>query len=143
MPRISIVPVGNRYADLLDRHIALKGVGPFDPFKGGLLPPRQLEIQLSNNSGIACNLKCRTCQGQNLKPELSPMYKEVSSLIRNLNGQIPLIVISGMNTEPTLNLGLINLIELIKDTGASFGLHTNGVLLPYLEDKVKFISRDV
>jgi len=62
-------------------------------------------------------------------------------LVRNLDGAIDLFVISGANTEPTLNKRLIELLELVKSTGSNFGLHSNGILFPHLETSQSFVQR--
>lgn len=141
MLNLDLRPEANRYSSLLTRHI-LNVRGPdFIPFDGKMTLPRQVEIQLSNDTGVACNLSCRDCQGQMLTPEMASMNGMLYSLIKNLQGRVPLFVISGINSEPTLNPGLIDLIELIKSTGSSYGLHTNGVLLSPLEIKNNFVTR--
>jgi MoaA/NifB/PqqE/SkfB family radical SAM enzyme len=113
----------------------------FKPFSGEPVLPRQLEVHLSNPTGIACNSECIHCQGQNLETEMANFDEALFSLIKKLNGAIPRIVFSGLYTEPTINRNLIDMIELVKATGSSFGLHTNGVLLEMLEGEDQFISR--
>lgn len=135
------IPLANRYADLLKRHLACKRGGDFRPFDGIETSPRQFEIHLSNKGGKRCNVKCDHCQGRNLQQVVEPFDEEVFSLVEGLDGSIPLFVLSGAYTEPTLNGRLIELLELIKRTGSSFGLHTNATLLTKLEKKNRFITR--
>lgn len=114
----------------------------FKPFDGVLTMPKQLEIHLPNASGISCNLKCNHCEGQLLPKEMSDDYLEKAiSLIDQLGGSIPRVVVSGSYSEPTLNPRLISLLEAVKASGSDFGLHTNGTLLSALERKNGFLTR--
>jgi wyosine [tRNA(Phe)-imidazoG37] synthetase (radical SAM superfamily) len=141
MLKLNQIPAANRYAQILTGHLARQQRGEFRPFDGALVLPRQLEIHLSNEAGKRCNVNCVHCQGQNLVQAISPFYDKIASLIAQLKGAIPLFVLSGAYTEPALNARLIDLLELIKSTSASFGLHTNGTLLGALEKKNGFLTR--
>ncbi|MCX5748656.1 MAG: radical SAM protein [Candidatus Saganbacteria bacterium] len=141
MHRANIIPEANRYAQLLTTHITRQRGAAFRPFDGVMTLPRQLEIHLSNDLGKRCNINCIHCQGQHLQQVITPFYDKVSSLVAKLKGRIPLFVLSGAYSEPALNEKLIDLLELIKSTGSSFGLHTNGTLLRGLERKNGFLTR--
>jgi len=113
---------------------------------GGITMPRQLEVHLPPDGkimdpGVRCSLKCRFCQGRGFKPDFANFNKALIHLIQRLDGAIPNIVFSGLYTDPTLNSGLIEIIEEVKKSGANFGIHTNGVLLNQLEKDVGFLSR--
>jgi len=113
----------------------------FRPFDGRPVFPRQIEIHLPNSTMLHCNFKCVHCEGRLVEKDRWSYDKLLFGLIRNLDGRIPNFIISGAYTEPTLNRNLINYIELIKSTGANYGLHTNGLLFACRESKQKFLSR--
>jgi len=133
-------PGAFRYAKLVYRHLTARQPD-FRPFSGSLAVPRQAEFLIGPDRGRPCNLNCWYCEGKLLKKTLQPTIKPLIQLIKDLRGAIPLIVLSGAFTEPTLNPRLIDLLEAIKASGSNFGLHTNGTLLPALEKKQHFISR--
>lgn len=131
-----------QYVALMKEHLGARlGSQPFTPFSGEVILPRQLELHLGRLRGNACNLRCGHCQGQDLRRAVSPSITRISRIVEKLEGSIPLIVLSGNYSEPTLYPRLIELIERIKRTGANFGLHTNGVLLAHLERRDGFLSR--
>ncbi len=134
-------PLSYRYADLLKLHIQQQTGGHFKPFDGTLVFPRQFEIHLSNTKRLPCNVKCEHCQGRNLDRVIEPFDDKVFPIIEKLNGRIPMFVLSGAYSEPTLNERCIELIELIKKTGSHFGLHTNGTMLAGLEKRNSFVTR--
>ena len=138
------VPLGNRYAELLDLHLGIQdNPQEFKQFSGEIVWPRQLEIHLPNYTNVACNLTCEHCQGQNLNRAMNPYDDVMLPLLNKLEGRIPLFVISGAYCEPTLNPRVIEYIRAIKKQGASFGLHTNGTLLTAMEKKSGFVSEMV
>jgi molybdenum cofactor biosynthesis enzyme MoaA len=63
------------------------------------------------------------------------------NLIKILGRSVPWYIFSGIYSEPTLNIRLLDFITEVKRTGANYGLHTNGVLLPGLQDKQSFVSK--
>lgn len=129
-----------KYADMLANYL-LEANPDFQPLNGNPVFPRQLEVHVPNKGKKSCNLSCLHCQGKKINKLMAPYDDEILALIDDLDGKIPLFVFSGAYAEPTLNLKLIDFIGHVKATGANFGLHTNGVLLPELEEKISFISR--
>jgi MoaA/NifB/PqqE/SkfB family radical SAM enzyme len=71
---------------------------------------------------------------------LSPFEEDALRLVENLKGKVPLFVYGGVYTEPLLNPYLPRFIQLTKNIGSNFGIHTNGSLLMELEEKQGFLS---
>lgn len=137
-------PSAYKYATNLRQHIEQQRGPAFKPFDGNLALPKQIEIHLSNSWGQRCNVSCGHCQGRKLSTKISPpLDDKIISLIRNLNGSIPRFVFSGLYSEPTMNYRLIDIIEAVKSTGSTFGLHTNGILLKPLETSPSSIKNEV
>ncbi|MBU0573565.1 MAG: radical SAM protein [Candidatus Margulisbacteria bacterium] len=125
-------------------HIATTAGPDFKFFSGKPFIPRQMEVHLPNDRGVACNLACTHCQGKYLKLDVASKINydaKLMDIIKMLGGKIPLFVISGAYTEPTLSSNLESILETIKTSGANFGLHTNGVLLPRMERNSHFLQK--
>jgi organic radical activating enzyme len=127
---------GDHYADLLIKHM-----GGVRPFNGHVVLPRAVEFHLSNDTGKGCNLNCVHCQGQRMRSARVNVDQAIIEFIKALNGLIPLFIISGNFTEPTLNKNLLFILETIKQFRGHFGLHTNGTLLYDLETNEKFLTK--
>ena len=102
--------------------------------------PREIQIDLPGNHKQACNLKCNFCFGARLEKKLDFFEPKLLKLVGELDGKVPYFLISGLYTEPLLNPYLLSLLKRIKQTGANFGLKTNGSLLKSLEEANGFIS---
>lgn len=130
-------PSGYNYSEILLEHLG----GNYDKvFNGELIYPRQLEIHLPGDLRRACNFNCYYCQGRLVDQSLAPFENDALELVRRLNGRIPYIIYGGAYTEPLLNPYFLEFLKATKETGANFGIHTNGSLLVEREGREGFLS---
>lgn len=113
------------YWGMLIKHIGDVGTIFSDRF----VYPRQLEFGLPGNGNIACNFRCEHCQSATLNKALGDWEDVGLQLISNLDGAIPYHIYCGVYTEPTLNPRLLDFIRATKQSGAYYGLHTNGSMM--------------
>ena len=139
-----ITPDINRYCELTDNNVKAQVEDWFGwkPFREMVLP-RQLEIHLGNPTGKPCNFHCEHCQGRNLDRGVAVYDDAALKLLPQLDGKIPLFVLSGAYVEPFLNPRLIEYIRAIKKQGSSFGLHSNASFLKQREEESGFVTEMV
>ncbi|HCP46067.1 MAG TPA: hypothetical protein DIU15_08505 [Deltaproteobacteria bacterium] len=109
-------------------------------FDGELVYPRQLEFHLAADGKTPCNFHCRHCQGSIGDMTLALDARKVERLIREVDGRAEFVIFGGQYTEPTMDLGLLDCLRAVKETGSKFGVTTNGSLLRKLEEEHGFLS---
>ena len=130
-------PRNYQYFDILKKHLG----GDLDlVFSGEMVYPRQIEIHLPGDHKRFCNFNCPYCQGSLLLRPTVAYEENALKLMRKLAGKIPYYIYGGAYSEPLLNPYLLRFLKLTKETGANFGIHTNGSLLLRLESSESFLS---
>ncbi|MFA5176114.1 MAG: radical SAM protein [Candidatus Nanoarchaeia archaeon] len=82
-----------------------------------------------------CNQNCKTCYGKFLAPKkkLNLSAKYVNSLLsdirKNLPNENPLIMLSGLYSEPLINPEIKEILKYLGKYKFRFGLYTNGLLM--------------
>ena len=84
-----------------------------------------------------CNLSCANCYGKNLSPEISErkgfprglMGKLFSNIRKKMPEENPLIVLSGLYSEPTINPDFNNALNQLGEHHFRFGIYTHGLHL--------------
>jgi len=124
---------GYYYFELLKEYLG----GNLDRvFTDEVVYPRQFDVHLPGDGRRGCNFHCLHCQGRYFQQTLDTAWiPRMFSLVRQLDGRIPFIVVGGQYTEPTLSPDLMPLMRLTKETGSCFGCHSNGSKLVELEQK--------
>ena len=131
-------PKNYDYVEILRNHLG----GSFEPvFNGELIYPRQLEVHLPSDRKTACNFHCSYCQGGELDQSLGNWESKGLKLMEQLKGAIPLYIYGGVYTEPLMNEYFLQYLEMTKKYINNFGCHSNGSLLPALEESEGFCSR--
>jgi len=144
-----MIPVAYNYAENFLNHIGdLSIINQYnkcvlDTPYNDVFWPRQIELHLPGNLNSACNLKCKHCSGVLFGKYRDNWEYDGLRIIEKLNGNIPFITISGSYTEPMLNPYFITFIRHIKETGANFGVHTNGSLMFNGEENYGVLSEIV
>ena len=125
-----------RYYDQLIKHI-----GSADKiFNGEFIYPRQFEIHLPANHIKPCNLYCPHCAGKYFDKALDRWEMNSLELLDKMQGSIPYHIYGGAYTEPTMNPYFMTFLHMTKKYGNHFGIHTSGVLLNLLEEKLGFLT---
>ena len=109
-------------------------------FNNKLVYPRQLEIHLPANHIRSCNLNCPYCAGRYFTKKLGNWELDALELLNNLRGSIPYHIYGGAYTEPLLNPYYLTFLATTKKYGNHFGIHTNGVLLNWLEENQGWLT---
>jgi len=102
--------------------------------------PRQFEIHLPSDHKRACSLACPHCAGIRFKKDLGRWEIEALELLDNLKGAIPYHIYGGAYTEPLLNPYYLTFLAYTKKYNNHFGIHTNGVLLNWLEEEQGWLT---
>lgn len=132
----SMRPKSYRYWDQLREHIG----SPKTIFNGKLTWPRQLEIHLPSDHKRPCNFYCSYCAGHRFIKDLGTFEMDALDLLRKLDGKIPYIIYGGSYTEPITNPYFMAFIAMTKQTGAHFGIHTNGSVMKRLEEDTGWLT---
>lgn len=91
----------------------------------------------------SCNMKCRYCYGSNLRPkekeeiDLAVVENMLKDIRKNMPDEHPLIILSGLYSEPLIHSKIKEIIKLIGNYGFRFAIYTNLLLLD--EELVKII----
>lgn len=110
-------------------------------FPNSLIYPKQIEIHLPADHKKACNLNCPHCQGKYFNKEVNSHWEiEVLELLNNLKGKIPYHIYGGAYSEPLMNPYYMTFLATTKKYGNHFGIHTNGVLLNWLENNQGWLT---
>ena len=89
--------------------------------------PMQVELHPGGHCGP---MNCRYCYGKNQKLNLGELnIDEYTKLLDEINGRTNLIDISGIASDPLSYKYLFELIDLLKQKGCHFGIHTKGYFL--------------
>ena len=99
-----------------------------------LIWPRQFEIHLPADHKRPCDLGCPHCAGRKFDRSLGTWEREGLELLDRLEGAIPFHIYGGAYTEPLNNPYYLAFLNMTKKYGNHFGIHTNGVLLNFLEE---------
>lgn len=137
MERTDSRPDSYRYFEMLKEHL---GGDLSRAFNGDLIYPRQLEIHLPSNKVIPCNFDCFYCAGKRFQKDLGNFELTGLELLEKSGGKIPYHIYGGSYTEPLLNPYLMAYLAMTKETGAHFGIHTNGSILQRLEDDCGWLT---
>lgn len=88
-------------------------------------------MQIEFHPGPDCGpFHCRYCYGKSQKLNDSLLnIEQYNNVLEQIAGKTNLIDISGINSDPLSYPHIYKLIELIKNKGIYFGLHTKGFLL--------------
>jgi len=103
-------------------------------FNGELIYPRQFEIHLPADHKRPCDLNCPHCAGKSFVRDLGHWEMTALELLDKLEGKIPFHIYGGAYTEPLNNPYYLTFLSMTKKYGNHFGIHTNGVLLNWLEE---------
>ena len=82
-----------------------------------------------------CNLKCTFCYGKKLAPQKRKNLsaKAIIGVLRdirqNLPGEDPLIILSGLYSDPLTHPDIKEIIKSLGDYKFRFGIYTNGLLM--------------
>jgi len=81
-----------------------------------------------------CNLNCNYCYGSKLRPDKKSeldfvVFRNLLKDIQEKMREDPLIIFSGLYSEPLTHSKIRNMIRLIGDRGFMFAIYTNGELL--------------
>ncbi len=130
-------PEGYQYFNILYNHL---GNDISRIFNGELIYPRQIEIHLPADHKKACNFGCPYCQGRILKRPVVPFEDKALILMDKLKRKIAYYIFGGAYSEPMLNPYMMAFLATAKNSGARFGIHTNGSLLKILEEVQAWIT---
>lgn len=109
-------------------------------FNGELVYPRQFEIHLPGNHRSPCTLNCPHCAGKHFQKDLGTWEIDALELLNKLRGAIPYHIYGGAYTEPLINPYFMTFLHTTKKHGNHFGIHTNGVHLDWLEEKMGWLT---
>ncbi|MFH1823100.1 MAG: radical SAM protein [archaeon] len=82
-----------------------------------------------------CNQSCKMCYGKLLAPKkrVNLSAKDINSLLldirKNMPNENPLIILSGLYSEPLTNPKIKEILKYIGGYNFRFGLYTNGLLM--------------
>lgn len=129
-------PKGYYYWDQLIEHIG----SPERIFDGKMTWPRQLEIHLPNDKKHPCSYFCHYCAGLKFQKDLGDFEIDGLELLRKLKGRIPYHIYGGSYTEPIGNPYFMAYMAMTKNTGAHYGIHTNGGIMKRLEENTGWLT---
>jgi MoaA/NifB/PqqE/SkfB family radical SAM enzyme len=132
-PRIDEYLYWNQLMDHLDHK-------PERFFDGSLVYPKQFEIHLPANHIRSCVLNCEYCAGKYFDKPLGVWENGALTLLDKIAGRIPQHIYGGSYTEPLMNPYLMAFMAKTRQYGNSFGIHTNGVMLPKLDEATGFLT---
>lgn len=128
------------YYQQLIKHLEHENLSIPSFLKGDFFYPRQFEIHLPANHKSPCQLFCHHCAGKFFKKDLDHWEMIGLELLDNLKGSIPFHIYGGAYTEPTMNPFFLSFLSMTKKYGNHFGIHTNGILLNQLEEKLGWLT---
>src|SRR3989338_2271808 len=91
----------------------------------------------------SCNMNCRYCYGSHLRPkekeeiDLAVIENMLKDIRKNMPDEHPLIILSGLYSEPLIHSKIKEIIKLIGDYEFRFAVYTNLLLLD--EELIKIL----